>query len=298
VRGEAAYQQGHVGGFYHSYVGQEAIATAAVHALGKEENWWIATYRCHGICLLLGLSPNEMMAELYGKETGNAQGRGGSMHLFGDRLLGGFGIVGGHVPIACGAAFSLKYQNQKGIAICFLGDGAVVQGAVQEALNLASLWSLPVLFVIENNHWGMGTAVKRAVCCHPLGTHLAKHYDVSSYTFDGMDFFNCYAGFKTAREEMEKTGRPIIIEAITERFRGHSISDPGLYRSKEELDEVKSKDPIPRYIEALKKHRIVDDKSVEAMEKEQKELILAAMKYAEESSWPHPAVLEEDVFAP
>ena len=139
LRAESAYQQGKVGGFFHAYTGQEAIQTAAVNALGRKENWWCTTYRCHALALLLGASPNEVMAELYGKANGNAQGRGGSMHLYEDRMLGGFGIVGGHLPIATGAGFSLKYLEQKGVSICFLGDGAFVQGAVHESLNIASL---------------------------------------------------------------------------------------------------------------------------------------------------------------
>ena len=163
MRAESAYQQGKIGGFFHAYMGQEAIQTAAVCAIGLTNNWWITTYRCHALALLSGATPDEAMAELYGKATGNARGRGGSMHLYADRMLGGFGIVGGHLPIATGAAFSLKYQKQAGVAVCFLGDGAFVQGAVHESLNLASLWNLPCIYVIENNQWGMGTAVSRAL---------------------------------------------------------------------------------------------------------------------------------------
>jgi len=145
LRAEACYQQGQIGGFFHSYVGQEAIQTAATAAMGKN-HWWITTYRCHALALLLGATPNELMAELYGRASGNALGRGGSMHLYTDRMLGGFGIVGGHVPIATGAAFAIKYKKKKDeLAVCFLGEGAVVQGAVHESLNLASLWDLPAL---------------------------------------------------------------------------------------------------------------------------------------------------------
>ena len=298
VRAESAYQQGHIGGFFHAYIGQEAIQVAAIHALGKEKNWWITTYRCHALALLLGGTPNSIMAELYGKSTGNAKGRGGSMHLYGDRLLGGFGIVGGHLPIATGAAFSLKYQKQEGVAICFLGDGAVAQGAVHESLNIASLWGLPCIYVIENNHWGMGTAVERAICVKPIAEHLAKSYDMSSYTLDGMDFFNCYAGFTDAFEKVKKTGRPVLIEAMTERFRGHSISDPAAYRTKEDLEEAKNRDPITLLLGVLKKHKLFDDKQFEELNKAEKEIVLASMKYADESPWPDNTTLEEDVFAP
>jgi len=298
IRSESAYQQGKVGGFFHAYLGQEAIQTAAVGAMGGDENWWTTTYRCHALAYLLGATPNEMMAELYGKVTGNALGRGGSMHLYADRLLGGFGIVGGHVPIAIGAAFSLKYQKQNGVAVCFLGDGAVAQGAVHESLNIAALWNLPCIIVIENNLWGMGTAVNRAICVQPIAENLAKSYGIASYTFDGMDYFSCYNGFSHVHDEVRKTGRPILVEAVTERFRGHSISDPALYRSKEELEEAKKRDPIEYLKAVLIKHQILTEQQIEEMDKKQKELVVASMKYAEESPDPDPITLEEGVFAP
>jgi pyruvate dehydrogenase E1 component alpha subunit len=298
MRAESAYQQGKVGGFFHAYMGQEAIQTAAIHAMGVENNWWVTTYRCHALAFLCGATPNEMMAELYGKVTGNAMGRGGSMHLYADRMLGGFGIVGGHLPIATGAAFSLKYQKQTGIAICFLGEGAFVQGAVHESLNLASLWNLPCVYVIENNQWGMGTAVSRALCVQPIAEHFAPAYGMKSYTLDGMDFNNCYSGFKQIHDEVKKTGRPVLVEVVTERFRGHSISDPGLYRSKEELEAAKGRDPIHLFRDYLIKEKILTEKEFEACDQEIKEKIIASMKYAESSPEPDVMTLEEDVFAP
>jgi len=232
MRGEAAYQQGKVGGFYHSYMGQEAIQAGCVAAAGVN-HWFTTTYRCHALALLLGTTPNEAMAELYGKTTGVAMGRGGSMHMYADRLLGGLAIVGGHVPIATGAAFTIKYLNQKNEAsFCFLGDGAVVQGAVHESLNIASLWDLPCLYVIENNQWGMGTAVARAVRVDPIGENLAKAYDIKSYTLDGMDFFNCYAGFKHVYQQMLKDKKPVLIEVITARFRDTLFQIPGCIEQK------------------------------------------------------------------
>lgn len=298
IRAESAYQHGFIGGFFHSYMGQEAIQTAAMQVFGPN-NWWITTYRCHALALLLGESPNSIMAELYGRETGNAKGRGGSMHLYSKRMLGGFGIVGGHVPIAIGAAFALKYQNIKDqVALCFLGDGAVAQGAVHEALNLASLWDLPCIFVIENNQWGMGTAVNRAICVDRLAEDKAPGYNMKGYTFNGMDFFNCYAGFAHVKEEVLKTSRPVLIEAVTERFRGHSISDPGLYRSKEELKKVMKEDPILHLKLSLEEAKILDEETYKKLDQEQKEIAIAAMKFAEESPWPDPITLEEDVFAP
>ena len=298
IRAESAYQRGDVGGFFHAYMGQEAIQTAAVNAIGSADNWWITTYRCHALASLLGATPDEMMAELYGKTTGNAQGRGGSMHFYTDRMLGGFGIVGGHLPVATGAAFSLKYQKQDGVAVCFLGDGAVAQGAVHESLNLAALWDLPCIYVIENNHWGMGTAVKRAICISPIAENLAKSYGISAYTFDGMDFFSCYNGFSHVRDEVKKTGRPVLIEAVTERFRGHSISDPALYRPKSELERAKSRDPIHLFANELQKRKMLSEKEFEELEKEQKALAVASMKFAEKGPDPDPITLEEGVFAP
>lgn len=298
VRAESAYQQGKIGGFFHSYIGQEAIQTAAVQAISPN-NWFITTYRCHALALLLKATPNELMAELYGRANGNAKGRGGSMHFYTDRLLGGFGIVGGHIPIATGAAFSLKYKGIKDqLAICFLGDGAVPQGAFHESLNLASLWNLPCMYVIENNQWGMGTHVSRAVCVKRLAEDIAPSYNMKSYTLNGMDFFNCYGGFKNIYKEVLETGRPVLVEVITDRFKGHSVSDPGTYRTKEELKAIMERDPILKLQHDLIDAGILNLDEFQAIDKEMLEIVKNAMKYADESPWPDPHTLEEDVFAP
>lgn len=298
IRAESAYQQGKIGGFFHAYIGQEAIQTAVLQALGPK-NWYITSYRCHALALLLGATPNEIMAEFYGKSTGNALGRGGSMHLYTDRLLGGFGIVGGQIPIATGAAFTIKYRNiTDEVAICFLGDGAVAQGAFHESLNLASLWNLPCIYVIENNLWGMGTSIDKAISVNRLAEDQAPSYNMKGYTFDGMDFFNCYAGFKHVFNETLKTRRPALIEVMTERFRGHSISDPGLYRSKESLKERMQRDPILLMQQALTNEKMLDEETFKQMEKKEREISVAAMKFAEESPWPDINTLEKDVFAP
>lgn len=298
IRAESAYQHGKIGGFFHSYMGQEAVQVAAVLALGQE-NWYITSYRCHALALLLGATEEEIMAELYGKATGNAKGRGGSMHLYAKRLLGGFGIVGGQVPIAIGAAFQIKYNDVKDeVAICFLGDGAVAQGAFHESLNLASLWNLPCIFVIENNLWGMGTAVERALCFDKIAETLGPAYNMTAYTFDGMDFFNCYAGFSHVYQEVLKKKRPVIVEVLTERFRGHSISDPGLYRTKESLQKSMQRDPILIMQNILEEHHLIDSEIFKHIDKECRERAIAAMKFAEESPWPDPMTIEEDVFAP
>ncbi len=306
VRAESGYLQGKVGGFFHSYMGQEAIQTAAVAVMGTNQ-WWITSYRCHALALLLGATPNELMAELYGRATGNALGRGGSMHFFTSQLLGGFGIVGGQIPIATGAAFAIDYRKKvsgisprrdEQVAICFLGDGAVAQGSFHESLNLASLWKLPCIYVIENNQWGMGTGVKRAVSVEKIAEVKAPSYGMKSYTLNGMDLLNCYDGFAQIYKNVQATSEPVLVEAITERFRGHSISDPALYRSKEELSKCMEKDPIALFLHLLYEHKFIDETLYKQYDKEQKEIALAAMKYADESPWPDPIHLEEDVFAP
>ncbi len=297
IRAESAYLQGKIGGFFHSYMGQEAVQTAALATIGKD-NWWVTSYRCHALALLLGATPNELMAELYGRSTGNAKGRGGSMHFYTDRLLGGFGIVGGQIPIATGAAFSAKYQKTGEVAVCFMGEGAVAQGAFHESLNMAALWDLPCIYVIENNQWGMGTAVSRAISVQPIAEKKAVGYGMKSYTFDGMDLLSCYAGFSHVYTEMQKDSKPVLIEVVTQRFRGHSISDPALYRSKEHLSECMERDPLLVLMKKLIEAGWLTDEKYQAMDKEQKDLVVASMKFAEDSPWPDPITLEEDVFAP
>jgi pyruvate dehydrogenase E1 component alpha subunit len=298
TRAEAAYQQGKVGGFFHAYTGQEAIQTAMIAAAGKD-HWYTTTYRCHALALLLGATPDEVMAELYGKKTGNAEGRGGSMHLYTDRMLGGFGIVGGHVPIATGAGFALNYLDQKDkVSFCFLGDGAVAQGAFHESLNLASLWDIPCIYVIENNQWGMGTAAKNAVCVSPMAEKMAPAYNMKGYTFDGQDFFNCYEGFTHVLQEVLSQRRPVLIEAITQRFKGHSISDPGLYRSKEEVQKIREKDPIQIMKAKLMDATFLTEDVFKEYEKKQKDIVIQSMEFAEKSPFPDPVTLEEGVLVP
>lgn len=297
TRGESAYQQGFVGGFYHSYAGEEAIQTATLRVFGPK-NWYVGFYRCHALALLLGATPKELMCELYGRANGNAKGRGGSMHLYTERLLGGFAIVGGHLPIAIGAAFSIKYQNIKDeVAICFLGEGAVAQGAYHESLNLASLWNLPVIFVIENNQWGMGTHVSRAICVERIAEKHAPAYNIQGYTLDGMDYFNCIEGFRAAKKEVLSTSRPVLIECICERFRGHSISDPGLYRTKEDLQKHMMRDPIVLLRSYLEEKKLLSPEEFKKIDHEQRDIVIEAMKFAEQSPWPSPATLEEGVYA-
>lgn len=221
------------------------------------------------------------------------------MHFFTDRLLGGFGIVTGQVPIATGAGFTLKYKGIKDqVSICFLGDGAVPQGSFHESLNLASLWNLPCIYVIENNKWGMGTSVERAVSVQRLAEDKAPGYNMKGYTLDGMDFFSCYGGFEHLFHEVLETQRPVLVEVIAERFKGHSISDPGLYRTKEGLKHAMERDPIIIMQNALLEAGILSEEQMKAMDKQMKDKVLAAIEFADKSPWPDPMTLEEDVFAP
>jgi len=297
-RGEQSYQMGKVWGFYHAYTGQEAIQTGAVLALGKEKNLWVTTYRCHALALLLGMTVEEGMCELYGKVNGNAQGRGGSMHFYTDNLFGGNGIVGGQWPMGAGLAFSLKYRNiQNEVAVCFGGDGSVVQGAFHESMNLAKLWKLPLIVVIENNQLGMGTQIQRAICNFPIGENFAKSYAIKSYTVDGMSLPHCYSVFKEAYQYATKEREPVIIEAVTQRFRGHSISDSAEYRSKEELERIKKDDPIDQFCELLKSKHMITTDEIEQRQKKWNDIAVAAMKFAEESPFPNVLSLEEGVMA-
>ena len=297
MRGEQAYQQGKAWGFYHDYSGQEAIQTSAIYALGGNKNLWVGTYRCHALALLLGMTPKEGMCELYGKDNGVARGRGGSMHFYSERMYGGNGIVGGQWPIGAGLAFSLKYRDLKDeIAVCFGGDGSIMQGTFAESMNLCALWDLPLLVVIENNQYSMGTAMNRGVANLPIGENVSKAYGIQSYTVDGMDFAKCLNVFEEAKAYILETGKPVILEAVTYRFKGHSVSDAAPYRSKEEVEEHKKQDPIHILAEKLKEKNWMIDQDLEEMTKQRKEEMIEAMKFAEESSFPDVSLLEEGVF--
>ena len=302
LRAENAYREGHIGGFFHSYIGQEAIQTAAIRAMGKQ-HWWSCSYRCHALALLLGVTPQELMSELYGKVTGNALGRGGSMHLYTERLMGGFGIVGGQIPIATGAALTIKRsrapdcsQPFKEISVCFLGDGAVAQGAFHESLNLASLWDLPCLYVIENNEWGMGTAVDRAIAALPIAARQAPSYDMEAIEVDGMDYFSCFTAFKKAFETISRTSRPVLMEVKAQRFRGHSVSDPGTYRTKDDLDACKQRDPIDLLEKKLIDAKIITKNCREQITEAVTLQVKEALTFAENSPFPSSATLEEGVY--
>ena len=296
IRAEAGYLNGKIGGFFHSYQGQEATMTAIYDVLGPD-HWYVATYRCHGVALTLGVSTDDVMAELYGKKTGNAGGRGGSMHLYHDNMLGGFGIVGGQIPVATGAAFSSKYLNNGKIALCFLGDGTVPQGSFHESLNMASLWDLPCIYIIENNIWGMGTYFKNANCVAPLAEKIAPSYNMESYTINGTNYFDVYAAFQEMQQKIEKTKRPILVEIVANRFRGHSISDPGLYRSKEDVQEAMQKyDPIHLLYNQMKELGFITEDEFKKMQDEFEQIAQKAQEFAEKSAWPDETELEEGVY--
>jgi len=296
TRGEQSYQQGKVWGFYHSYIGQEGVQTGIINALGADKNLYAATYRCHALAMLLGMSPESGMAELFGKETGNAGGRGGSMHMYSDNMFGGSGIVGGQWPLGAGLAFSLKYRNIKDeVAVVFGGDGSVPQGTFHESMNLAKLWKLPLITVVENNRMSMGTQNERTHGNLPIVDNLSKAYGMKSYTVDGMFLTDVYALFKEVKEYVLETSEPVMIEVLCYRFKGHSISDAATYRSKEELEEIKKQDPIEHFKQALKEYCGFTDEEFDTRSEAQKKIVVDAVKAADEAPYPSVDTLEEGV---
>lgn len=296
TRGEQSYQMGKVWGFYHSYTGQEGVQTGIVHAIGKEKNLYAATYRCHALALLLGMSPESGMAELFGKETGNAAGRGGSMHMYTKNMYGGSGIVGGQWPLGVGLAFSLKYKGIKDeVAVVFGGDGSVPQGTFHESMNLAALWKLPLIVVVENNRMSMGTQLERTIANPPIADNMSKPYGMKSYTVNGMHITDVYDLFKKVKQEVIDTSMPVMIEVLCYRFKGHSISDAATYRSKEELERIKGLDPINWFSNLLKNAGGFSDKDFEDRNNAQKERVINAVKEADEANFPSIDTLEEGV---
>jgi pyruvate dehydrogenase E1 component alpha subunit len=236
-----------IAGFLHLYIGQEAVQTGFSAHLDSAHDATLTSYRCHALGLLAGLEPKELMAELFGKVTGNVRGKGGSMHFFSKErnMLGGHGIVGGQIPVGTGAAFSAKYRKTGGVSVTYLGDGAVPQGTFHESLNISGLWKLPAIYVIENNQYGMGTACARAVAVENMAESKSVGYNLKALTFDGLDLL---AAWKTAQQATAwaRAFQPVLVEAKTYRYRGHSASDPALYRSKEEVERYRSHDAIER----------------------------------------------------
>jgi len=294
-----AYALGKIGGFCHLYIGQEAVAVGSLSAL-REDDYAICSYREHGQALVRGIPPGAVMAELFGKATGCSKGKGGSMHLFDAkrRFMGGHGIVGGHIPLAAGIAFAIKYQGGDQVCVCFFGEAAVNIGAFHEALNMASVWKLPVIFLCENNRYGMGTAFERVAAVTDVVEHACS-YDMAAEMVDGMNVLTVYDATRRAVERARKGGHPTLLEVRTYRYMGHSMSDPlhGVYRTKDEVEEQKKKDPITQLAEKLKEEKVIDQAALDALDAEVHAEVDAAVKFADESPDPDPAELYNDVLA-
>lgn len=284
------YQQKYIAGFLHTYIGQEAVGVGTL-AHKQPQDAVITTYRCHGLGLTLGLTPNECMAELYGKVTGCARGKGGSMHFFSKEanFLGGHGIVGGQFGPGIGAAFYAKYNKTNGVSFIFFGDGATPQGTFHESMNLASLWDIPAIFICEDNHYGMGTANHRALSNTNI-SEFAKSYGLKGYRINGMDLFEVHDKMKEVVDEVRLTQRPALVHMVTYRFMGHSVSDAGLYRSKEEVDEWKNKDCIQAVGGYIIEKGIRTEEEVQAIDKEAKRLAKDSVQFAIDS--PEPPIEE------
>ena len=292
-----AYALGKIGGFCHLYIGQEAVSTGTMSLL-RTDDYVITTYRDHGQALARGITARAIMSELFGRIDGCARGKGGSMHIF-DRdtnFLGGHGIVGGHIPIAAGVAFAVKYRGGDQVCVCFLGEAAVNIGSFHEALNMAGLWKLPAIFIIENNRYGMGTAVERAAAIHDIYERGAA-YNMPRAVCDGQDVFDVRRVVGEAIERARKEQIPTLIEARTYRFMGHSMSDAvsGTYRSKDELEEYKKRDPISLLRARMEERGEITEAELAALDDELKAICQDAWDFADASPEPPLEALYEDV---
>ncbi len=289
------YQKGKFGGFLHVYIGQEAISTGTVFALNDNDDI-ITGYRDHGWGLCRGITAAEGMAELFGKGTGSSRGKGGSMHFAKaeNHYWGGYGIVGGHIPIAGGLAFANKYQQNDRISTCFFGDGAVDQGALHETFNMAQLWKLPAIFVVENNGYSMGTAARRHTVAEIVDR--AKGYGMKSAVINGMDVFSVYEKMKEIADDVRENSTPYFVEIRTYRYRGHSMSDPQKYRTKEELEEYQGYDPIERLKTYILDNKVAKQDDLTEIEEKVEQEILDAIDFADNSEFPKAEELYEDMF--
>ncbi len=292
-----AYALGKIGGFCHLYIGQEAVSTGAISML-RPDDYVITTYRDHGQALARGMTPRAAMAELFGRVDGCAHGKGGSMHMFDRNLnfLGGHGIVGGHIPIATGVAFAIKYRGGDQVIVCFMGEAAVNNGAFHEALNMAALWKLPAIFIIENNRYGMGTAIERASAVNDI-YERAGSYDMPRGLVDGQDVFAVREAVGEAVARARGEQLPTLLEIRTYRFMGHSMSDAvsGTYRSKAELDESLKRDPITLLRSRMQEAGQISDEDVARMDEEIKALVQDSWDFADQSPEPPLESLYEDV---
>jgi len=293
-----SYTRGLIRGFLHLYIGQEAVAVGALSAL-RSEDYVVTHYRDHGHALARGLEPNRVMAELFGRATGFSGGKGGSMHLFdaSRNFMGGHAIVGAQYPLAAGLALSSKYRGDDALTVVFFGDGAVNQGTFHETLNLASLWKLPLLFLLENNLYGMGTAVELSRAGGPDIYRMAEPYGIEGAAVDGMDVLAVREATQRAAEKIRAGEGPKFVEAKTFRFQGHSMADPARYRARREVEEWEQRDPVMTFPAQLVEQGLVSAQDVDRTKAEVEQQVAEALKFAEESPEPPPEQLFADVYA-
>ena len=292
-----AYTLGKIGGFCHLYIGQEAVAVGTLNALRKDD-YAITSYRDHGHALVMGTSPDEVMAELFGKAGGCSAGKGGSMHLFDadNHFLGGHGIVGGQIPLATGVAFASKYRGTDQVCLVYFGEAAVNQGAFHESLNMAQLWKLPCIYICENNQYGMGTAVKRAMSLSVV-SQKACAYDMASEFVDGMDVLAVREATQRAVERARRDSLPSLLEIRTYRFMGHSMSDPGNYRTRAEIEKHQERDPIKVLTQTLREENLLDDAGLEEIERRVREEVERSVRFADASPEPAPEELYTHIYS-
>ena len=287
---------GKIRGFFHVYNGQEAIAAGCMTATNHEDPF-ITGYRDHGLALAKGMSPNAAMAELYGKATGCSKGKGGSMHFFDKEnyFFGGHGIVGAQIGTGAGLAFAEQYRGSKNVVLCFFGDGAARQGMLHEVFNLAMLWKLPVVFICENNNYAMGTSIERTSNVIDI-YKLADAYDMPSDKIDGMTPELVHEGVARAVKRARGGEGPTLLEMKTYRYKGHSVSDPQKYRSKDEVEEYKNQDPITKVAKTILENKYASEADLKAIDDKISAIVEASVKFAEESPWPDDSEVLKDVY--
>ena len=296
-KSSALYIQQKIRGFLHLYNGQEAILAGCIEAIDPKKDRFITAYRNHVQPIALGVEPKYIMAEMFGKITGCSKGNGGSMHMFSKEhnFFGGHGIVGGQIPLGAGLAFADKYNENDSVTLCFMGDGAVRQGAFHEALNLAMLWNLPVIFIIENNGYAMGTSVERTAN-HSELWKLGLGYEMPCCPVDGMDPVAMFEKVSKAVARARKGDGPTLLEAKTYRYKGHSMSDAQHYRTKDEVAEYQKIDPITTVLEVIKNKKYASEKEIEDINQEVKKIVAEAVQFAEESPFPTEQDLYDSVY--
>ena len=292
-----SYSLGKIGGFCHLYIGQEAVGVGAISAL-RPDDYVLTSYREHGQAIAKGISPEAVMAELYGKAGGCSHGKGGSMHLFDAEVnfLGGHAIVGGQIPLATGVAFACKYKETDQVTVCFFGEAAVNQGAFHESLNMAQLWKLPCIYICENNMYGMGTSLQRAMSSQDVASKACA-YELISESVDGMDVLKMREATQRAIARAREESLPTLLEARTYRYMGHSMSDPGKYRTRAEIEKYQERDPIKVFTKTLKDNGILSDSDIAEIEAQVKEEVERAVRFADESPLPDAKELYTDIYA-